>query len=100
MIIENEKVDCIDAIVFELTRTIEWRKKMATRYPQDARNAKAAKSLTSLASDVAALSDNDWIRLKPHSGWASEHWRRSISDAARAVGFKEAIRGPRNLHNE
>jgi hypothetical protein len=27
--IENEKLDCVDALVFGLNRTAEWRKKMA-----------------------------------------------------------------------
>ena len=81
--IENEKVDCIDALAFGLTRTRAWREKMASRYPADKRNALAVQSLTRSVTN-AALSDSDWLRLKPNSGWASESWRQSVCDTARA----------------
>jgi CheY-like chemotaxis protein len=32
--IENEKIDCVDALVFGLNRTAAWRQKMAARYPR------------------------------------------------------------------
>src|ERR1700730_8443779 len=31
---ENEKIDCVDALVFGLNRTAAWRQKMAARYPR------------------------------------------------------------------
>jgi hypothetical protein len=46
---ENEKIDCIDALNFGLNRTAQWRQKMATRYPPDPRNARAADCLAKLA---------------------------------------------------
>ncbi len=92
MTIENEKLDCSDALVFGLNRTAGWRKKMLVQYPGDPRNGRAAECLTKLATDAAALSDEDWLRLKPHvGGWANEHWRDAITEAGRAVGFKQKI---------
>ena len=90
--IENEKIDCVDALIFGLNRTAQWRQKMAARYPSDPRNARAADCLAKLATDAAALTDNDWIQLRPHSGWASERWREAISQAARAVGFIHKVK--------
>jgi hypothetical protein len=89
---ENEKIDCVDALVFGLNRTAEWRKKMAVRYPADPRNARAAECLAKLASDATALSDGAWMQLQSHCGWANERWREAISQSARAVGFQHKIK--------
>jgi hypothetical protein len=91
--IENKKIDCIDSLIFGLNRTAHWRKKMATQYPSDPRNGRAAECLVGLATDATKLSDNDWSQLKPHCGWASEPWREAISQTARMVGFKNKITG-------
>jgi hypothetical protein len=90
--IENEKIDCIDSLIFGLNRTAHWRKKMAAQYPSDPRNGRAAECLAGLASDANALSDDAWLQLKPHCGWASEPWREAISQTARLVGFKHKVR--------
>ena len=90
--IENEKIDCSDTLVFGLNRTAGWRKRMAVLYPADPRNARAAECLTKLAAEAVALGDDDWLQLKPHSGWANERWREAISKAARAVGFQQRIK--------
>jgi hypothetical protein len=50
--IENEKIDCIDSLIFGLNRTAHWRKKMAAQYPSDPRNGRAAECLAGLATDV------------------------------------------------
>jgi hypothetical protein len=89
--IENEKIDAIDSLIFGLNRTAEWRKKMAARYPSDPRNARASECLAKLATDATGLSDGAWLLLQPYSGWASENWRASISNAARTVGFQKKI---------
>ena len=89
--IENEKIDAIDSLIFGLNRTAEWRKKMAARYPSDPRNARAAECLAKLATDATGLSDGAWLLLQPYSEWASENWRASISNAARTVGFQKKI---------
>jgi hypothetical protein len=92
MITENEKVDCIDSLIFGLNRTAEWRQKMATKYRSDPRNARAAECLAVLATDASELSDNEFSLLKPYCGWASEPWREAISQTARLVGFQHKIK--------
>ena len=90
--IENEKIDCIDSLIFGLNRTAQWHQKMAAKYPSDPRNARAAECLSKLATDASKLSDQDWLQLQSHCGWANERWRESISQAARAVGFQQKIK--------
>ena len=89
--IENEKIDAIDAIAFGLTRTRDWRQRTAAKYPGDPRNARAADCLTKLATEATMLTDADWLQLKPYAGWASETFRDGITQAARAVGFQNKI---------
>jgi hypothetical protein len=90
--IENEKIDCVDALIFGLNRTANWRQKMAAKYPSDPRNARAADCLSKLAACANELTDEAWSQLQPHSGWASERWRESISQTARDVGFRKKIK--------
>ena len=91
MIEETEKVDCIDALIFGLNRSAMWRRKMATKYPADPRNARATDCLSRLAIEANTLSDDDWQALKPHAGWASERFREAISQTARTVKFQNKI---------
>ena len=70
--IENERIDCIDSLIFGLNRTAIWRKKMAAQYPSDPRNGRAAECLAGLATDATELSDVAWLRLKPHCGGGVE----------------------------
>jgi hypothetical protein len=92
MTFEIEKTDCIDALDFGLNRTAAWRQRMALKHPLDQRNARAVDLLAKLANETPALSNEDWLRLRPHSGWANERFREAISDAARAVGFQHKIK--------
>jgi hypothetical protein len=55
------------------------------------RNLRAAECLSKLAAEATALTDADWLMLKPHAGWASETFRDGITQAARAVGFQNKI---------
>jgi hypothetical protein len=87
--IENEKIDCVDSLIFGLNRTAQWRQKMAAQYPGDPRNVRAADCLLKLASDATELSDGTWSQLRLHCGWANERWRESISQAA---GFAHKTR--------
>jgi hypothetical protein len=68
--IENEKIDCADALSFGLHRTSTWRKRKAALYPSDARNGRAADCLAKLAAEASYLTDDAWLQLKPHFGWA------------------------------
>jgi cyclopropane fatty-acyl-phospholipid synthase-like methyltransferase len=87
MIIENEKDDCVQSIVFGLNRTANWRDKVFERY-QDQRNVWASSALKKLAGDAPGLSEDSWSQLQPHYDWGSPHWREAISAAARQVGFQ------------
>jgi hypothetical protein len=72
--IENEKIDCVDSLIFGLNRTAQWRQKMAAQYPGDPRNVRAADCLLKLASDATELSDGTPRRPtcpSPASGWSS-----------------------------
>jgi hypothetical protein len=90
--IEIEKVDVIDSLTIGLNRTALWRTKMATKYPTDPRNGRAAECLSALATDATELADEDFALLKPHCNWASEVWREGISQTARMVGFQYKIK--------
>jgi len=91
--IEIEKSDCTDCITVGCNHTGRWREKMASKFPTDPRNAKAAACLLKLACEAAELSDADWLRLLPHcGGWADERFREGISKTARLVGFKHKIK--------
>jgi hypothetical protein len=84
----NDKQDCIESIAKVLEGTSSWRKSLSTRFPDDPRNMRAAKTLDQLAVDVVNLTDEQWSELKPHfGGWASERWRGGLSQTARQVGF-------------
>jgi hypothetical protein len=86
MIIENEKSDCAQSIAFGLRRGAKWRDKIYERY-SDPRAAWAAGALRKLVEDAPNLTDEQWDNLKPHYDFGSERWRKSISFAARQVGF-------------
>src|SRR4030088_2637127 len=88
----NEKIDCTDALTFGLNRTAQWRQRMAVRYPTDPRNSRSAECLSRLAGGAKELSEQDWLRLQPHSGWANERFREAIGDSARAVGFVHKVK--------
>jgi hypothetical protein len=92
MIIEIEKSDCSDSLIFGLNHTGNWRKKIAVRHSSDPRNARAGECLLKLATEAAELSDADWLRLQPYFGWANERFREAISVVARQVGFQYKIK--------
>jgi hypothetical protein len=44
--------------------------------------------LDKFAIDIHQLTDEQWSEVKPYfGGWASESWRKGLSQAARQVGF-------------
>jgi hypothetical protein len=90
---ENEnKIDCIDSLIFGISRTGDWRRSTAFKYPTDLRNARAADCLAKLAAEASQLTDEEWSQLQPHFGWTSDSWREGISKTARLVGFKHKIK--------
>jgi hypothetical protein len=88
-----EKQDCITSIAEALNRTSVWRKSLVVKFADDPRNAPASATLDKLATDISQLSDEQWFELKPYfGGWASESWRKGLSQAARQVGFHHKAR--------
>jgi hypothetical protein len=83
----NDKEDCIESITKSLEHTSTWRKALIRRWPDDARNARAAKTLDRLAEDAESLTDDHWLKLQPYYSWASETWRNGLNQTARQVGF-------------
>jgi hypothetical protein len=90
--IEIEKSDCTDSLIFGLNHTGKWRKKMGNKFPMDPRNSRACECLFRLAREASELSDSDWRLLQPYAGWASPSWREAISIAARGVGFTHKVK--------
>ena len=83
-----DKEDCIESITKVLQSTANWRRSLSNRFPEDLRNIRAAILLEKLAVDIAYMTDEQWLELKPHfGGWASEDWRNGLSLASRQVGF-------------
>jgi small-conductance mechanosensitive channel len=90
---ENNKNYCEDTLIVGLNRGSHWRKRLAVRYPSDLRNAVASQCLATLATEAShKLTHDEWLQLKPHSGWANETFREAISEATRAVGFTSTIK--------
>jgi hypothetical protein len=56
----NDKEDCVEPIIKVLESTSAWRKTTALRFPDDNRNAKAAKTLDRLSIEAASLTDTQW----------------------------------------
>jgi hypothetical protein len=87
-----EKSDCTDSIIFGLTLTSNWRKKLAIKFSSDRRNLKAAECLAAIAIEAAELNDADWALLQPYYGFDSKPWREALSVATRHVGFQHKIK--------
>ncbi len=88
---ELQKADCSDSIGHGVTLTRNWRKKINVRYP-DSRNVRATEWLGTIATEVAGLSDTDYLHLQPYLESDGASWQAAISKAARGVGFQRRIR--------
>jgi len=79
---ENNKSECIDAIVRMFERTSAWRRGISANF-NDPRNIRAAETLDKLAVDAAAMSDEQFQSLEKYFAWDSLQWRNGLSLAAR-----------------
>jgi hypothetical protein len=87
--IEEERNGCIDSIVYELTRTSEFRGRKARQY-DDPRNAQAVESLKLLAKNAAERGHDYWDLLQPYyDDPDSREWRDAISQTTKEIGFTE-----------
>lgn len=87
----NTKERCINSLTLRLFGTSHWRKGVRLRFPNDARNALAERTLAKLATDAKHLTDSQWESLRPFFHWASERWNDSVAQAARNVEFKPNV---------
>jgi hypothetical protein len=87
MIIEKEKPGCIESMYTAITKTGDWRDRLAVQYPQDTRNKRAAEKLAKLADQTSSLSDQYWEVLKPFYNEHPTLWRDCLSKATRQIGF-------------
>jgi hypothetical protein len=88
----NTKADCINSIFGSLTRTSRWRAGLQKKYPSDARNGRAAETLSRLAKESCNLSDKQWAELQPHFHWSSERWADALAQTSRFVEFQRYIK--------
>lgn len=96
-----EKQDCIDSVAEALNRTSVWRKSLAVKFADDPRNILAAATLDKFAIDIHQLTDDQWSELKPYfGGWASESWRKGLSQSARQVGFYHKAKNVKTFVND
>ena len=83
---ENNKSECIDAIVRMLERTSAWRRSIAPNF-NDPRNGRACEILDKLAVDAAGMSESQFQSLEKYFAWDSLQWRNGLSLASRQIGF-------------
>lgn len=87
MTLDNDRSDCIDSTIKVCQRTSAWRKALTIRYPEDPRNARAARALDNLSREAAKLTDDQWAEIKRYYGWASEAWQNGLNQTTRQIGF-------------
>lgn len=76
-----------DAITANLDSSGRWRSKQATKFPSDARNAKAAAELSRLAKSPFEDVDPElWGKLTPHLG--TDALANAVNESSRAVAFR------------
>lgn len=87
MTLDNDKNDCIDSMIKGCQRTSAWRKTLTVRFPDDPRNARAARALDNISREATKLTDEQWSEIKQYYGWASETWQNGLNQATRQIGF-------------
>jgi hypothetical protein len=88
----QKKPDFQDYLIYRIELTKNWRTKTLDEYT-DPRIAFSIKCLAKLQTEIAELSDADYLRLKPYIAQEDGAVLRSaISATARAVGFRHRIR--------
>ena len=90
MNIEYQRHECVDLIALKLSKTAEWRRMQARRFPGDNRNLRAAQRLAELASTATALPDDVWDGFKEHYHWSNEKFGEVVSATNRGVVFRHS----------
>ena len=81
MNIECQRHECVDLIALKLSKTAEWRRMQARRFPGDNRNLRAAQRLAP---------DDVWDGLKEHYHWSNEKFGEVVSATNRGVVFRHS----------
>lgn len=82
------KQNCLDFISRNLTRTSDWRRLQAAKFPEDQRNERASCALIQLASQAADVPDELWERLKAAFNPFNANFNEAVSRASRDVEFR------------
>jgi hypothetical protein len=82
----ENKSECIDAVVRMLERTSAWRRSIAPNF-NDPRNVRACQILDKLAVDATGMTDSQFQSLESYFARDSLQWRNGLSLAARQIGF-------------
>jgi hypothetical protein len=88
----NSKQSCQDNLCGNFTRSAIWRRGLQAKYPNDARNGRAASTLETLASETNDLTDEAWLQLKPYFNWSCGKWSDAVSLASRHVEFQRNLK--------
>jgi hypothetical protein len=84
------KLECAACIYAALKRTAYWRERVYKRF-NDTRNLDAASLLRELARQAAALTEDQWSRLKPHFDRTSERFCDAMTEVGRIVGMRSEV---------
>jgi hypothetical protein len=96
----SKKQDCSDTCAKALKRAQKWRLELRSKYPDDVRLVKAAKTLERIAGETNELSDEAWLAIEPHFDWCTAHWTNAVSLAARRVEYYPNVRSFSGFVNE
>jgi hypothetical protein len=76
-----------DSIKSKLSSTSRWRRKMALKFPDDARNSQAAEQLERLSESPWPVVDATiWDKVRPFVTGPS--FQDALSESTKAVGFR------------
>jgi hypothetical protein len=89
MMIDQDLI--FDTITTRLAQTAQWRRGLASKYPGDPRNQRAAARLDELSqADGREIDAKTWARLEPF--FDSPALPDIINEAGREIGFKNRAR--------
>jgi hypothetical protein len=88
MITNSSKENCTHDMSASVLRTAVWRRQLCTRFPEDARNIRAAEKLEQLTGEITDSSDDAWTELAPYYNWCSAKWSGRGFACIAACGFR------------
>jgi hypothetical protein len=85
-------LDLQDFLSLSLSKTANWRRQQALKWPQDTRNAVAAERLFALAAQAGPISDDACEVIRRAFDPRDDRFCQIVSDASRGVGFRTSPR--------